>query len=129
MSGADVAAQRSYVMIAVMLTALLVDRAAISMRNLAIAAIAMIAISPHEILGPSFQMSFSATAALIAGYGWWSEYNAKKHSGGEKRSKIAHGIVGKTLKLLGGTAATSLIAGLASGVLRRITLTIPLHWV
>lgn len=66
MSGADVAAQRSYVMIAVMLGALLVDRAAISMRNLAIAALAMIAISPHEILGPSFQMSFSATAALIA---------------------------------------------------------------
>lgn len=116
MSGADVAAQRSYVMIAVMLGALLVDRAAISMRNLAIAAVAMIAISPHEILGPSFQMSFSATAALIAGYAWWSERNASKRFGAEKREKAAPGFAGKILKLLTAAAGTSLIAGLASGI-------------
>lgn len=78
MSGADVAAQRSYVMIAVMLCALFVDRATISMRNLAIAAIAMIALSPHEILGPSFQISFSATAALIAAYAWWERAQCAK---------------------------------------------------
>lgn len=116
MSGADVAAQRSYVMIAVMLGALLVDRAAISMRNLAIAAVAMIAISPHEILGPSFQMSFSATAALIAGYGWWSERNATRHAGKEKREKPARSFMGKLLKPVTAAAGTSLIAGLASGI-------------
>lgn len=116
MSGADVAAQRSYVMIAVMLGALLVDRAAISMRNLAIAAIAMIAISPHEILGPSFQMSFSATAALIAGYAWWSARNASKHMGKEKRGKTTYGFAGKVLKPITAAAGTSLIAGLASGI-------------
>jgi competence protein ComEC len=116
MSGADVAAQRSYVMIAVMLGALLVDRAAISMRNLAIAAIAMIAISPHEILGPSFQMSFSATAALIAGYAWWSERYAVRQVGTEKRGKTAYSFAGKILKPITAAAATSLIAGLASGI-------------
>ncbi len=115
MSGADVAAQRSYVMIAVMLGALLVDRAAISMRNLAIAALAMIAISPHEILGPSFQMSFSATAALIAGYAGWSEYNRNRHIGTEKRAKAPHGFAGRILKPVTAAAGTSLIAGLASG--------------
>ncbi|WP_273792933.1 ComEC/Rec2 family competence protein [Brucella anthropi] len=116
MSGADVAAQRSYVMIAVMLGALLVDRAAISMRNLAIAALAMIAISPHEILGPSFQMSFSATAALIAGYAWWSERNRSKRIGTVKRAAATHSFVGKVLKLVAAAAATSLIAGLGSGI-------------
>ncbi|MBR7652811.1 ComEC/Rec2 family competence protein [Brucella oryzae] len=116
MSGADVAAQRSYVMIAVMLGALLVDRAAISMRNLAIAALAMIAISPHEILGPSFQMSFSATAALIAGYAWWSECNARKYVGKERRGKPTHSFGGKILKPVTAAAGTSLIAGLASGI-------------
>lgn len=116
MSGADVAAQRSYVMIAVMLGALLVDRAAISMRNLAIAALAMIALSPHEILGPSFQMSFSATAALIAGYAWWSQRNASKLAYMEKRGNLSYDFVGKTQKLVMAAAGTSLIAGLASGI-------------
>ncbi|MHC5230267.1 ComEC/Rec2 family competence protein [Brucella sp. LJL56] len=116
MSGADVAAQRSYVMIAVMLGALLVDRAAISMRNLAIAAIAMIAISPHEILGPSFQMSFSATAALIAGFAWWSQRNVIGQVGAGKRGKTTYGFAGKVLKPITAAAGTSLIAGLASGI-------------
>ena len=116
MSGADVAAQRSYVMIAVMLGALLADRAAISMRNLAIAALTMIAISPHEILGPSFQMSFSATAALIAGYAWWSERSARKHHGKEERNKPPHSFTKKVLKPVAAAAGTSFIAGLASGI-------------
>ncbi len=116
MSGADVAAQRSYVMIAVMLGALLIDRAAISMRNLAVAALAMIALSPHEILGPSFQMSFSATAALIAGYAWWSERNANRHIGAEKRGKATYGVARRILKPVTAAAGTSLIAGLASGI-------------
>ncbi len=115
MSGADVAAQRSYVMIAVMLMALLADRAAISMRNLAIAAIAMIAISPHEVLGPSFQMSFSATAALIAAYAWWSERKVLRGQGFENHARRS----GWATKIFGpafATAGTSLVAGLASGL-------------
>jgi competence protein ComEC len=72
-SGGEVAAQRSFIMLAVMLTALLFDRAALTMRNLAISAIAVIAISPHEVIGPSFQMSFAATAALVGAYAWWSD--------------------------------------------------------
>ncbi|EEZ33057.1 ComEC/Rec2-related protein [Brucella sp. NF 2653] len=115
MSGADVAAQRSYVMIAVMLCALFVDRAAISMRNLAIAAIAMIALSPHEILGPSFQMSFSATAALIAAYAWWSERNARKFSrAGRKAGE--RGFLARMVAPAVATGGTSLVAGLASGI-------------
>ena len=71
-SGADVAAQRSYIMLAVMLAAVLCDRAALSMRNLAIATVIVVAWSPHEVVGPSFQMSFAATAALIGAFSAWS---------------------------------------------------------
>ncbi|MBV2144591.1 ComEC family competence protein [Falsochrobactrum sp. TDYN1] len=116
MSGADVAAQRSYVMIVVMLCALLVDHAAISMRNLAIAAIAMIAISPHEILGPSFQMSFSATAALIAAFAWWSDRRASKRSSEENDRTSPYGLAAKIFRPALATAGTSMVAGLASGI-------------
>jgi len=116
MSGADVAAQRSYVMIVVMLCALLADRAAISMRNLAIASVAMIAISPHEILGPSFQMSFSATAGLIAAFAWWSDRKSSKQTAIEDRRAKPRGIVSKMLIPAVATGATSIVAGVASGI-------------
>jgi len=66
-SGWDVAAERALVMTLVMLGAILVDRPALSMRNLALAAIIALAREPEALLGPSFQMSFGAVAGLIAG--------------------------------------------------------------
>ncbi|MGL4728762.1 MAG: ComEC/Rec2 family competence protein [Bosea sp. (in: a-proteobacteria)] len=68
-SGSDVATERSLIMTLVMLGAILVDRPALSMRNLAIAAIIVLLREPETLLGPSFQMSFGAVAALIA----WAE--------------------------------------------------------
>ncbi|HEX2148485.1 MAG TPA: ComEC/Rec2 family competence protein, partial [Pseudorhizobium sp.] len=71
-SGFAVSAERAYLMMSVMLIAVFFDRAAISLRNVAISAIVIIAISPSEVMGPSFQMSFAATTALVAGYSAWS---------------------------------------------------------
>lgn len=65
-SGWDVAAERSLIMTLVMLGAILVDRPALSMRNLALAAMLALAREPEALLGPSFQMSFGAVAGLIA---------------------------------------------------------------
>jgi competence protein ComEC len=65
-SGSDVATERSLIMTLVMLGAILFDRPALSMRNLAIAAIIVLLREPETLLGPSFQMSFGAVAALIA---------------------------------------------------------------
>jgi competence protein ComEC len=45
---------------------MLVDRPALSMRNLSIAALIVLAREPETLVGPSFQMSFGAVAALIA---------------------------------------------------------------
>jgi competence protein ComEC len=65
-SGAEVATTRAYVMIAVMFFAILVDRPAISMRNLLLAAAIILVMMPESVVSASFQMSFFATAGLIA---------------------------------------------------------------
>ncbi|WP_243368520.1 ComEC/Rec2 family competence protein [Microvirga solisilvae] len=64
-SGSDVATVRSLVMTLVMFGAVLADRPALSMRNLSIAAIIVLAREPEALLGPSFQMSFGAVAAMM----------------------------------------------------------------
>ncbi|WP_305012306.1 ComEC/Rec2 family competence protein [Roseomonas sp. HF4] len=68
LTGAQVPMQRSFAMAALVTLALLAGRQAISMRSLALAAAAVLLIAPAQILGPSFQMSFAAVLALIAGW-------------------------------------------------------------
>jgi competence protein ComEC len=46
--------------------AVILDRRALSMRLLAISAMIVMAIAPDVVIGPGFQMSFAAVAALIA---------------------------------------------------------------
>lgn len=119
MSGGDVAAQRSFLMLAVMLIAVLFDRAALTMRNLAISAILIILVTPHEVVGPSFQMSFAATAALVAAYGAWSEFRAGRNAGAPFRERKALSPAGLLLtgaKYAGGLALTSVVAGAATAL-------------
>jgi competence protein ComEC len=68
LSGAGVATQRSFVMIAIVLTGVMVDRRALTFRTLTLATFVVLLLSPQAIAHPSFQMSFAATLALIAGY-------------------------------------------------------------
>jgi competence protein ComEC len=68
LSGAQVATQRSFIMVAVVLIGVMVDRPAITLRTLTIAAIAVLLLAPESVVHPSFQMSFAATLALVAGY-------------------------------------------------------------
>lgn len=65
-SGVNVPALRSFVMAAVAFGAILLDRPAISMRGLALAALIVTALFPESVLEPGFQMSFAATMALVA---------------------------------------------------------------
>jgi competence protein ComEC len=67
-SGASVPAQRAFVMTAVSLGAVLLDRPAFSMHGLGVAAVIVVALAPESVVEPGFQMSFAATAALIAGF-------------------------------------------------------------
>lgn len=64
-TGSRIGTQRALFMTMIMLGAVLVDRRAFTMRNLAFAALAVIAVEPEAIAGASFQLSFAAVAALI----------------------------------------------------------------
>jgi len=66
LSGAEVATQRSFIMTAVVLIAIMVDRRAITFRTLAIAALIVLLVTPESLVHPSFQMSFAATLGLVA---------------------------------------------------------------
>lgn len=65
-SGTSVPALRSFVMACVAFGAILIDRPAISMRGLALAAFIVTLCFPESVLEPGFQMSFAATMALVA---------------------------------------------------------------
>ncbi|WP_375622699.1 MULTISPECIES: ComEC/Rec2 family competence protein [unclassified Bartonella] len=115
LSGLAISAQRSFVMIAVMLVAILCNRSAITMRNFSIAGLITLAMTPHEILGPSFQMSFSATAALIAFFDWWSgrSFFRKRKT---TPSYVGGGVINFAFLSMLSTCASSLVAGSASGI-------------
>ena len=66
LSGGNVATQRAFVMVAVMLVAVMLDRQAISLRSVAMAAVIILLIRPEALTQAGFQMSFAATIALVA---------------------------------------------------------------
>ncbi|MFA7428622.1 MAG: ComEC/Rec2 family competence protein [Rhodospirillaceae bacterium] len=68
LSGANVPAQRAFVMTSVILGAVLIDRSAMTFRVLATAAVVVLIWRPEAVVGPSFQLSFAAVAALVATY-------------------------------------------------------------
>ncbi len=68
LTGSRIGTQRALFMTLIMLGAVLVDRRGFTMRNLALAALAVIVIEPEAITGASFQLSFAAVAALVAVY-------------------------------------------------------------
>ncbi len=69
LSGAEVATQRSYLMIAIVLIGVMLDRPALTIRTLTVAALLVLLLAPQAVVHPSFQMSFAATLALVAAYG------------------------------------------------------------
>ncbi len=64
-SGASVATERAWVMAMVALLAVLVNRRALSLRAVALAALIVLVLRPEALLSPGFQMSFAATTALV----------------------------------------------------------------
>ena len=68
LSGANVATERAFIMVAVMLGAVLLDRKALTLRSVALAGVILLLWQPETMLEPGFQMSFAATVALIAGF-------------------------------------------------------------
>ncbi len=67
-SGMSVPAVRSFLMIAVVLVAILLDRTALSVRTIGWAALVVMILFPDALVGASFQMSFLAVLSLLALY-------------------------------------------------------------
>lgn len=113
-SGFAVSAERAWIMMSVMLIAVLLDRQALSLRNVALSALIIGVFSPSEIMGASFQMSFAATLALVALYGAW----ARRPIGDLDRPPLHLGPIWKYARsfvyLVCGTMVTSVIGGLAT---------------
>ena len=65
-TGSRVGTERALIMTLIVLSAVIMNRRALTMRNLAFAVLAVVAIEPEAILGVSFQLSFAAVAALVA---------------------------------------------------------------
>ena len=67
-SGAQVPAQRAFIMNLIVVLGIFIGRKAISMRTISWAAMFILFFSPQALIGASFQMSFAAVVALIAFY-------------------------------------------------------------
>ncbi|MCV3272395.1 ComEC/Rec2 family competence protein [Roseobacter sinensis] len=74
LSGGNVATERAFIMVAVALSAVMLNRRAISLRAVAIAAVIVLLLRPEALLGPGFQMSFAATTALVAVFGYMRDH-------------------------------------------------------
>lgn len=105
-SASEVPAQRAFIMTACFLVAVLLDRPALTMRSVALAAVVVLAIAPESLMEAGFQMSFAATIALIAVFEglrarpWWQTTQT------DRRWRL--------VKPALGVAMTSLVAGLAT---------------
>jgi len=74
MSGAPVSALRAFGMAMLVVLAILHDRMALTLRNVCLAAFAILAFNPVALFTASFQLSFAATAILVI----WYESRARR---------------------------------------------------
>ncbi|WP_348271261.1 ComEC/Rec2 family competence protein [Rhizobium sp. Leaf384] len=107
-SGGAVSAVRSWIMIVIMLVAVFFDRPSISLRNVAVAALVILAVDPSSVSGPGFQMSFAATLALVAGYARWRQRKVKggRRGGNEILAGVRSFLAGLFLSSLMGGVST-----------------------
>lgn len=76
-SGSSIATERAFIMMCVMLGAVILGRRAITLRAIALAALIVLILRPESLLSPGFQMSFSATIALVVGFGLLAKTNLR----------------------------------------------------
>lgn len=108
-SGGPPPAERAAVTASIAFLAILLDRRAISMNALAVAAFVVLAFRPESVVQPGFQMSFAATAALVALAEAWPT----------RTREISAPWIIVTVQRFGAwlfaACAASLVAGLATG--------------
>ncbi len=109
LSGAAVPTVRSWIMMSIVLIAVMLDRPALTMRNVALAALAILLVAPDSLFDPSFEMSFAAVIALVAVYEWLSQRGRQ----GLPDVSPVWASLRRGASLIGGAAVTTLVAGTA----------------
>lgn len=109
-SGSDIPAVRSYLMVALVFLAMMLGRTAITQRNLALSAALVILIAPEAVLGPSFQMSFAAVMLLVA----WYEPRPRKPVERQARPPVRIFLLSWLWKAFWVAVVTTLLATLAT---------------
>lgn len=77
-TGHATATQRAVFMASIALIAVMVDLRILNRRNVVLAAFLLLGLRPESLLEQGFQMSFSATLALVIGFQTWGGYLPKK---------------------------------------------------
>jgi competence protein ComEC len=109
LSGAPPPAERAAITASIAFAAILLDRQAITMNALATAAFVVLLLQPEAIVTPGFQMSFAATAALVALSEVWPRRVR------ELSAPWAIVAVQRAGSWIAAACAASLVAGLATG--------------
>jgi len=106
LSGASVATQRAWVMSVIFFLAIVLDRRAVSMRSVCVAALVTLFLHPESLISVGFQMSFAAVAALVAVYQTWQAL---------RPAYRRHGPFRRVADFFASLSVTSLVAGFATG--------------
>ncbi len=110
MTGAHVPILRSFAMACLVTLALLTGRRALSMRGLAVAALVLMLAAPDLVMGVSFQMSFAAVVALLAGWEALRPLMVRLVGQGVGRAVARHGVALVVTSVLAGTASLPVAA-------------------
>ena len=113
LAGSQAATQRSYIMLAVVFLAIIVDRPAISLRNLALAALVILILQPESAIQASFQMSFMAVMGLAAFFEFWNRPRAEQEYRIESKFSF---YARKLLRIVVASILTTVVAGAFSSI-------------
>ncbi len=110
LSGMPVSTLRAFLMVSIALMGVLMNRRAISVRSIALAAIIIMLIWPETVISVGFQMSFAAVTGLVIFYEKWGR---KLLFGGFSGDGKAFSFVQKLSGLFVASIATSLVSEIA----------------
>lgn len=115
-SGGAYPTVRSFIMIFIMFTAIMLDRPAIALRNVALAALLILIVIPESLFNAGFQLSFAAVTGLVAVYE--AHQNRMQRQRRQGYETFVLGPMQRTFRacwvLMAGTVVTTVIAGMAT---------------
>ena len=107
LSGLSISAIRAFLMAALILAAWLIDRLGLTVRNVGLAAGAILLVSPLALFSAGFQLSFAATAALVI---WFESWRRQPSDRGVRGG----GGIGRARRWMADLITASLVASAAT---------------